>query len=147
MTYKITGVTYVKDIDYKGKTLNKYRVKVEGVSDALDFVQAAEKGEPQVGESIDGEIQRNEYGASLKRTYKPSFTPRTQTPQRSEFTMFASYAKDILIAYANFMDWDSTKVNEATFNKLVRMAGSGATLLRDAENDKAVTEAEVKSSW
>lgn len=148
MNYTITGASYVKNLDFKGKQLNVYRLSLAGESGPVEMVQTADRPEPKEGDTLEGTIERNSYGARFKRSgFSGGGKNVAPSSPRSDYSMFAAYAKDILVAYGNFMDWDASKMDEISFNKFVRMAAGGARLLRDGEHGEQLSIEEVKSSW
>lgn len=140
MNYRITGVsTVVKDKpDGRFGPAKIYRISLEGVNGPVDLFQAATSLPPMEGESIDGTVEKNEYGQYFKRDKKKSFnSPKGSYGNAPRIpnvdAMLISYAKDLLIAYMGARDWDIKKFNQEELKTYARAILKASKELLDDE--------------
>ena len=145
MIYRITGVsTVVKDKpDGKFGPAKVYRISVEGVEGPIDLFQAASSTPPEVGDTLEGSVEKNDYGQYFKRTRKSFNPPRSSGSNSSRGpnidAMLISYAKDLLIAYMNSKDWDATKFKKEDLLNYARVIVETSKALLDDETTTYTT--------
>lgn len=94
-------------------------------------VKMNRKFPPKVGTELVGDIITAQWGSYFKKdpnannqiTYTKT---ASDMPRKNEHTMYVSYAKDLLIAYMNHIDWDFDKLSEEGFDITVRLVAAAA---------------------
>lgn len=130
MEYKITAVSEnVKTYESKYGQMKEYKVKLEGVAEAVSINQKDSSPAPVVGSTLTGSIQDTEYGKKFKKEYSQGgFSGGSKSyskPQGDNFTMFLSYAKDL----ANTLLQLDGEIDDKKFEKvLTQVANAGKYL-------------------
>jgi len=105
------------------------------------------------GAEFIGEIIDNpKYGAYFKSAPKQegSSQPQlrsTQKPKKNENSFYVAYAKDLMVAYLNSINWDWSKYDEASFNNSISAVSQGAKDLMESLEKPEITIEEIKDSW
>lgn len=103
-------------------------------------VKMNRKFPPKTGSELIGDIITASWGSYFKKDpngqliQKPaSDMPPGYIPKKNEHTMYVSYAKDLLIAYMNKLEWDFGKVSEEGFDMTVRLVAAAAKIMESEE--------------
>lgn len=107
MLYKIQAVSQtVREYDSKYGPMKSYKVKFVGNDEAIELTQKASSPAPYEGQELEGEIDTSgQYGPKFKKAYGSgggSYGGGGKSygskPMADPFTMYLSYAKDIVVA-------------------------------------------------
>lgn len=98
------------------------------------------KFSPKIGAELIGDIVQASWGSYFKKdsseqnnaSYSSDSQKQTQKPERSDRAMYVSYAKDLAIAYLNFIDWDYSRFEDAHFESIVQAVSKAATTLSES---------------
>ena len=132
MNYVITDVsTKVRDINTKFGQMQVYKLHLEGETEPVDLMQSPKSPTPSIGDILEGTIGHNDFGAYFKKDKKP-FTPNAPSgkPVANTDAMYVSYAKDLMVAYLNAINWDFTKLDEVSFNLMVNNVADASKTLK-----------------
>lgn len=95
----------IREYSSKFGPMKSYKVKLSGELDPVEISQKDTTPAPVAGEKISGTITDTEYGKKFKKEYNPQ-GGSTQggfrggsKPSGSDFTMYLSYAKDLVVAH------------------------------------------------
>lgn len=143
MEYKIAAVSDdVKTYDSKYGQMKQYKVKFDGVAEAVSISQKATSPAPVVGSTLTGSIQDTEYGKKFKKEYNQGgfsggsggFKGKSQS---DNFTMFLSYAKDLAVTMLQL----DGEINDKKFEKVLEQVANAGTYLY--EHRPGQTPAEI----
>lgn len=130
MTYTIEQVSpAVKEYDSKFGQMKSYQVKFQGNEMWVDISQKPSTPVPTVGQQMEGTIDvSGPYGAKFKKAFgggaiAPARGPKTEF---DNFTMYLSYAKDLVVALQTTSGYDSVE-----FGKLLEATIKGGKALYD----------------
>ena len=104
MNYKIEAVSdEVRKYESKYGPMISYRVKFSGNEQAIEIARKETSPAPKVGDELEGTIDMSsQYGPKFKQEYSPKQGPSGgyggSKPSGDQFTMYLSYAKDLVVA-------------------------------------------------
>jgi hypothetical protein len=120
--YKITAVSQtVREYDTKFGAMKSYKLKLEGVEEAVELGQKASTPSPAIGDVLSGTIDTSGgYGPKFKKEFNQqsgggsgrSFGGGGSKHVADPFTMFLSYAKDLVVALQETSGFDAAKYQE-----------------------------------
>lgn len=131
MEYKVSAVSEnVKTYESKYGPMKEYKVKLDGVAEAVSINQKASSPAPEVGSTLTGSIQDTEYGKKFKKEYSQGgfgggSGGYKAKPQGDNFTMFLSYAKDL----ANTLLQLDGEIDDKKFEKVLTQVANGGKYL------------------
>lgn len=99
-------------------------------------VKMNRKFPPKVGSELLGDIIQASWGSYFKKdpnAQTKTFQASDMPPRRNEHTMYVSYAKDLLIAYMNSLNWDANKFSDEAFDIAVRSVVEATKTLESQE--------------
>jgi hypothetical protein len=145
----------IKNVTASGKEDPKFGIEyLVNFNEDSRTVRMNRKYPPRIGSVLIGEVLESRYGAYFKRDPEastptqstlPTTSPTTSTPKSSSsprtgdrnYTMFVSYAKDLMIAYMGSIDWDYKKFDYGAFGEMLSVLSTTAHTLQDSESDEA----------
>lgn len=132
MTYTIENIsTNVRDVNTKYGSMKVYKLGLEGEAETVDYMISPKTPTPSIGDILEGTIGHNDFGAFFKKDKKP-FTPQSPAGRVTNTdAMYVAYAKDLMIAYLNAINWDFTKLDEVAFNLMLHTVGEASKTLRE----------------
>lgn len=140
--YKIQAVSQeTRTYDTKFGPMVSYKLKLDGVDAPVELGQKATTPAPIAGVTLNGHIEETQYGPKFKKEqaqFGGGFTPSaTSSPSTNSsnsrgnnsdpFTMYLSYAKDILVALVGSTDG----FTEQAYARLLDSAIAGGKTLYD----------------
>lgn len=135
MKYTIQDVSRtVKDVNTKFGEMKVFKLQLEGENDEVDYMTSPKSPIPRVGDILEGTIGHNDYGAFFKKDRKP-FEPQASKPVANTDAMYVAYAKDIMIAYMNALNWDFDKLDEVQLNLALQFVAEGAKTLSGKQEE------------
>lgn len=145
--YKIQAVSgETRTYDTKFGQMISYKLKLEGVETPVELGQKTTTPAPQAGATLSGHIEETQYGPKFKKEqaqFGTGFTPSaTSSPSTNSsnsrgnnsdpFTMYLSYAKDILVGLmASGHSPDEKGFDDLYADALELVATGGKTLYND----------------
>ena len=110
--YKIAEVGNTRTFETKFGEMTSYKILLQGMRDEVELAQKTTTPAPRVGDELYGYIQDTNFGPKFKKEKREGgFTPSATSSQSTSFskskgskfesdpfTMYLSYAKDILVA-------------------------------------------------
>lgn len=148
--YKILAVSQkVRDYDSKFGPMKSYKLKLSDTEMAVDLSQKASSTPPAVGDVLNGTIDMSgQYGPKFKKDFAGGRGKHADDP----FTMFLSYAKDLVVALVETKGFDQKSYEElltATLKggKALYAGRPNATQEPATSSDTTVTEKDLSDSW
>ena len=138
MEYTIEAVaSEVREYESKYGTMKSYKLKLTGELDPVELSQKATTPAPTVGTVLNGNIEDGQYGKKFKKDFQANgTTPRSfgGGAPKDSYTMYLSYAKDILIAMLE----SKAGFDEAQYGVLLSAVSNGGDTLYEARPDAKV---------